>query len=157
MFHGCEDERIEQVRKPSRRLFEDFHAGRSTLVTSPVIARALRTAPKAVCAWLRSVPEENLEAVEAVRHREEITDNQENAPCESIPRFNQIRLLRGVLVNRSSDRLVSASACPASILEDRGLLSATNIVNEPYEATYKSVHVGSFTFPDDDRLPVAIH
>ena len=64
MFHGCEDKRIEQVQKPSRRLFEDFHAGRSTLVTSPLIARALRTAPAAVRAWLRGVPEENLEAVE---------------------------------------------------------------------------------------------
>ena len=54
VFHGCEDEQIEQVRKPSRRLFEDFHAGRATLVTSPLVARALRTAPKPVRGWLRS-------------------------------------------------------------------------------------------------------
>ena len=34
VFRGCEDE-VEIRRKASRRLFEDFRAGRATLVTSP--------------------------------------------------------------------------------------------------------------------------
>ena len=64
VFHGCEDENIEQIRNPSRRLFEDFHSGRATLVTSPQVARTLRTAPEAVRMWLRDVPAENRETVD---------------------------------------------------------------------------------------------
>lgn len=74
VFHGCEDDDEIHVRKPSRRLFEDFHAGRSTLVTSPYVTRALRTAPKAVRAWLRNVPRENLEAVEVSDAAETLAD-----------------------------------------------------------------------------------
>lgn len=74
VFHGCEDEEEDHVRKPSRRLFEDFHAGRSTLVTSPLIARALQTAPETVRAWLRNVPRENVEAVEVSNVAETLAD-----------------------------------------------------------------------------------
>lgn len=74
VFHGCEDEKIEQVRKPSRRLLEDFHAGRATLVTSPQVARALRTAPEAVRVWLRNVPEENCETVDVSDEAETLAD-----------------------------------------------------------------------------------
>ena len=73
VFRGCEDE-VEIRRKASRRLFEDFRAGRATLVTSPRITGALETAPQAVRAWLRDVPEENLEIVEASRDEERLAD-----------------------------------------------------------------------------------
>ena len=74
VLHGCEDEKIEPIRKPSQRRFEDSRAGRATLVTSPLIARALRTAPEAVRAWLRRVPEKNLEGVEVPDEAEAWSD-----------------------------------------------------------------------------------
>ena len=73
VFRGCEDE-VEILRKASRRLFEDFRAGRATLVTSPRITSALKTAPEAVRAWRRDVPEENLEIVEVSRDEERLAD-----------------------------------------------------------------------------------
>ena len=74
VFHGCEDDDEDHVRKPSRRLLEDFHAGRATLVTSPLVARALRTAPEVVRAWLRDVPEKNRETVEVSDAAETLAD-----------------------------------------------------------------------------------
>ena len=71
VIRGCEDERFQG---PSRQLFKEFRAGRSTLVTSQEIARALRTAPDAVRAWLRGVPEENVETVEASHEAETLAD-----------------------------------------------------------------------------------
>ncbi len=61
VIEGCEDEKLQG---PSRQLFEYFQGGWSTLVTSGEITRALRSAPDAVQAWMRGVPEAHIETVE---------------------------------------------------------------------------------------------
>lgn len=71
VIRGCEDERFQG---PSRQLFKEFRTGRSTLVTSQRITRALRTAPDAVRAWMRGVPEENVETVEVSHEAETLAD-----------------------------------------------------------------------------------